>query len=38
MIQAFYFLSQPCAIVFEDLAIYLGKKAGIEESCKYTIS
>ncbi|KAH8678573.1 membrane bound O-acyl transferase family-domain-containing protein [Tricladium varicosporioides] len=37
MIQAFYFLSQPCAIMAEDLAIYLGKKVGIKESWKTNV-
>jgi len=29
-----YFLMQPIAITVEDLAIYLGRKAGITPSCK----
>jgi hypothetical protein len=32
--QFIFFMSQPIAITIEDFAIYLGKKAGIKESCK----
>ena len=32
--QLIYFLIQPLAITFEDFIIYLGRKAGVKESCK----
>jgi len=32
--QLAFFLMQPGAIMFEDLAIHLGRKAGIKSSCK----
>lgn len=32
--QFIFFMSQPIAITIEDFAIYLGKKAGVKESCK----
>jgi hypothetical protein len=31
--QIYFFMLQPVAITIEDFAIYLGKKAGLKESC-----
>lgn len=33
--QLAFFLLQPFAITFEDLVIYLGKRAGVKASCKF---
>jgi hypothetical protein len=33
--QLAFYLLQPFAITFEDLVIYLGKKAGVKKSCKF---
>lgn len=35
--QLVYFLIQPLAITFEDLVIYLGKRAGVKKSCMYAL-
>jgi Membrane bound O-acyl transferase family len=32
--QFLFFMMQPVAITIEDFAIYLGRKAGLKESCK----
>ncbi|ETI22461.1 hypothetical protein G647_06536 [Cladophialophora carrionii CBS 160.54] len=32
--QFYFFMIQPVAITVEDFAIYMGKKAGLKESCK----
>lgn len=33
--QFYFFMIQPVAISLEDLAIFLGKKAGLRDTCKY---
>jgi hypothetical protein len=33
--QFYFFMIQPVAITVEDFAIYLGKKAGLKETCKF---
>jgi hypothetical protein len=32
--QVAFFMLQPVAITVEDFVVYLGKKAGLKESCK----
>ena len=34
--QFAFFMMQPVAITIEDFAVYLGKKAGLKETCKYS--
>jgi hypothetical protein len=33
-----FFLIQPISIMLEDLAIYVGKKAGVKSSCRWSAS